>query len=84
MNIEIGNETLVNAGYFITKYEQYGSEEERKFYIVLGYNPKSNQYVTWDCVNLVSFFWGHYFDNETHALKDYHERLVEYFNRKPF
>lgn len=78
------NGLIENQGYFIVAHENYGGEGEHVFYIVLGYNPKTKQYVTWDCVDLRSFFWGHYFENELHAKKDYHDRLKNYYDRIPF
>lgn len=69
-----------NQGYEIVKYECYNDKDN---YIVLGYNPNTNMYVTWEYSPTGQFFWGHYITERIHALKDYHERLMEYY-KMPF
>lgn len=63
-----------NAGYEIIKTEVVGS---RKF--ALGYNPNAPQpYVTWKCkADDNSYYHGHYFSNESKAIKDFNKRVKE-------
>ena len=74
---------MVNAGYTIVKFEVYDLEEDLG--IALGYNEKADQWVTWGCKGLAtpgatpSFFWGHYILDRNAAYKDYHKRLMEYY-----
>ena len=69
-----------NAGYIIVKGEQYSDDHE----IVLGRN-KYGQWVTWECAYKENnYFWGHYFNEEKHALEDYHRRLMKNYELIPF
>lgn len=63
----------INEGYVITDSFHIGTEE-----IVLGvHNSAPDQYVTWRCSNGDNYNWGHYFDNELHAQKDFLKRAQE-------
>lgn len=78
---------MMNAGYTITKREEFDhegllgiayGEKESKF------SPTGKEYVTWmyrHDEGETDYFFGHYFDNEVNALKDYHERLLAEYNR---
>lgn len=69
---------MYNAGYEIIKVEYYTED----YAIVLGEN-KAGLYVTWDgCPKKGDFFWGHYFSNKYMALRDYHTRLLTYYNER--
>lgn len=73
---------MKNAGYTIVQIEQY----EPMHFIVLGHNIKNQAcpYVTWEwCQKKDSYFWGHYFENYTEAIRDFHIRLAENY-QKPF
>lgn len=61
--------------YDIKKFEEYTSLDPGKHYIVLAQNVLTNEWVTWDCTDGNSFFWGHYFQNTKDALYDYYFRL---------
>lgn len=68
---------MKNAGYTITKMEYYNGN----FAIAFGEKSTGKQFVTWEYNKQNnSFFWGHYFTDYIHALKDYHNRLYENYN----
>ena len=75
-----------NAGYDIIKAETYDKNHRGcEYQIVLGRNPKTGTYVTWEC-NAHSdgdrdYYWGHYINKWEAALADYHRRLLEHFER---
>lgn len=69
-----------NEGYIIIKSENIYNDNKGE--IVLGYNPKSKMYVTWECQNKINYFWGHYIDIEARAVTDYYSRLKEYAERE--
>lgn len=77
---------MVNAGYTIVKFEVYNLEEDLG--IALGYNEKTDQWVTWGCKYIAtrgkepSFFWGHYITDRDAAYKDYHKRLMGEYKSK--
>lgn len=75
----------LNADYVIIKSETYYESPEGNVHeVVIGYNKKAvAKFVTWECINEKNYHWGHYFDNEDDALKDYHERLSNKYKR-PF
>lgn len=77
-----------NEGYVIAIHEQYATSDyngrEIRNYICLGYNPNSKMWVTWESTDMVSYFWGHYFDRRLHALIDYHRRLTENYENQAF
>lgn len=76
---------MENAGYEIVCFEKYQTLENGScYYIVLGQNPKSNMWVTWDSIDLKNFFWGHYYDCENHARIDYHQRLAYQIENQAF
>lgn len=63
----------INAGYEIIKRKHL-----KEIDIVLGYNPKApEQYVTWRCKNNLYYYHGHYFTDESRALKDFNKRIRE-------
>lgn len=69
---------MKNAGYEIIMIEHYTED----YAIVLGVNS-SNHYVTWDSKpSENNFFWGHYFTDKNNALRDYHTRLLSYYNER--
>ncbi len=69
---------MKNAGYEIIMIEYYTED----YAIVLGVN-KHNNYVTWDSKpSENNFFWGHYFQDKTNALRDYHTRLLTFYNER--
>lgn len=56
-----------NAGYVITNQITIGDSE-----IVLGvHKTLPNHFVTWECKDKTSYFWGHYFSNLISAQKDF-------------
>ena len=69
-----------NAGYTIKDYTMYRKEENGENYVVLAHNEKSGMWCTWNCTNITDFYWGHYFDSETEARKDYYQRLADKYN----
>lgn len=76
--------TKINAGYHIMQYEVYRegvapSGIEYKNAVVLGLNKKG-MWVTWEWSNSSEFFWGHYFESENDARKDYHARLMNNYD----
>lgn len=79
------NVKRVNEGFEIIKSEYYNERYE----IVLGQlRAESGNiilYVTWECMNEQSYFWGHYFPTaglnaREKALKDYHTRLAKNYD----
>ena len=54
-----------NVGYTITDTIHVGDVE-----FVLGEQPNSKQFVTWECKDGDNYYWGHYFDNRTAAKLD--------------
>jgi len=86
------NNIEINEGYAIVAAEFYEHEDGEEHAVVLGHmwTRLGAQYVTWERTrplanpDACSYFWGHYFDNDTAARRDYHERLmVHYANRLP-
>lgn len=71
---------IENAGYFIHDYKMYRKQENGFNYIVLGHNIKTDMWCTWECTNGDNFYWGHYFDSETEARKDYYTRLASKYD----
>lgn len=77
---------MTNAGYTIIKREFYNEKYcivlgERKLYD--GERYYGTNYVTWDCEPEKNhYFWGHYHTNYYDALRDYHLRLISYYNEK--
>lgn len=62
-----------NAGYIITNAITIGDSE-----IVLGvHETKPNEFVTWECSNKNSYYWGHYFTSQLKAQKDFLERGLD-------
>ena len=55
----------------------YSSKIDDTTEIVLGQNIEDGMFVTWVCANGKSYFWGHYFSNESNALIDLAERIME-------
>ena len=74
---------MTNANYNIEKWEITDNENDYVYGIALGYNPKSQMWVTWafkadiEIKNEIDYFWGHYFDREKDALIDYHRRIID-------
>lgn len=59
-------------------YEIINSITLRGYEIVLGrglINP--NCYVTWLCSNGNDYYWGHYFQDEVAAIKDFGKRIMD-------
>ncbi|MBR6801783.1 MAG: hypothetical protein IKM61_08535 [Eubacteriaceae bacterium] len=55
-----------NAGYTIIQSLRVGNAE-----FVIGHNPRASApYVTWQCRDGASYFWGHYFMEKHHAERD--------------
>lgn len=54
-----------NAGYTITDSIHVGGVE-----FVLGEQPNSKQFVTWECKDGDNYYWGHYFDSLPTAKLD--------------
>ena len=79
---------MKNAGYTITRYEEF--DHDGLLGIALGereskYSPNGKQYVTWMYrldEGEIDYFWGHYFEHEANALKDYHERLYKEYKEE--
>lgn len=71
------------AGYEIIQKEVYDKDQEGA--ILLGKHPGKEfcKWATWDSNKTGGAFWGHYFDNEADARKDFHERLAYQYIR-PF
>lgn len=71
---------MKNAGYTIHKKELYN--HTKKFGIAVGTNGRD--FVTWEFSiqenGTYDFFWGHYFNTYHKAMKDYHNRLSEYYS----
>jgi hypothetical protein len=67
-----------NAGYTIIKSELINETRE----IVLGFNEKSEMYVTWQCDSITNYYWGHYFNDETNANLDLHKRMINELENK--
>lgn len=71
---------MKNEGYAIHKKELY--DHKRKFGIAVATNGRD--FVTWEFSikedGTFSFFWGHYFSTYHKAMKDYHDRLSEYYS----
>ena len=74
-----------NAGYIITDAILIGESE-----IVLGvHETQPNMFVTWECSNKTSYYWGHYFTDLLAAQKDFCKRgyekakFVEKIHAKP-
>lgn len=79
-----------NEGMQILRAELYESNDKRVDGICLGVNSKGTMYVTWDFTiwpgRAPSFESGHYINEQSKALADYHERLMEKyknFTRRP-
>ena len=78
---------MTNAGYIITRWEEF--DHEGLLGIAFGerpskFSPDGKQYVTWmyrHDEGKTDYFWGHYFEHEANALKDYHERLLREYER---
>lgn len=60
-----------NAGYIITESIKVKNTE-----FVLGEQPETGMFVTWQCKNGTDYYWGHYADNRYAALKDFCERAA--------
>ena len=59
-----------NAGYIITNSITIGDSE-----IVLGvHETRPNEFVTWECSEKNSYYWGHYTSSLLSAQKDFLER----------
>lgn len=76
-----------NAGYDIIRAEAYETDQRGcQYQIVLGHNPQSGMYVTWECNShpdgVRDYFWGHYIPDREKALADYHRRLLEHYERR--
>ena len=59
----------VNNEYKIVLSQSMGDKWE----VVLG-KANDEDYVTWLCMDGNDYYWGHYFDNLTDALKDFIKR----------
>lgn len=76
----------MNAGYTIAQHEvyrksnRYSSENCTESAVVLARNLKTGWWATWECRNGNDFFWGHYFETELDARRDYHERLAKNYD----
>ena len=74
---------MKNANYKIERMEITEETKEFTYGIALGYNEKSNMWVTWsfkineDNYDEIDYFWGHYFERERDALVDYHQRIID-------
>lgn len=77
------------AGYEIKKKEAYKTAETYDNGVAFGIHPSQNcpaRYATWEYTEnhetgVISAFWGHYFDSEVEAYKDYYSRLANNFDR---
>lgn len=78
---------ITNAGYEIKKIEFYSIENTTKHGVAFGSHKSENgfSFVTWECIRVgdapESFFWGHYFSDKNAALKDFHQRLADGYDR---
>ena len=82
------------AGYEIIKKEVYRHAETYDRGIILGIHPSEKcpaRYATWEYTEQhqshskdgkvqIDAFWGHYYQNETEAYKDYYTRLADNYN----
>ena len=71
---------LKNAGYKIQDFKMYREQENGKNYIVLAKQEKTGMWATWECTNCNDFYWGHYFESENEARKDFYERLASKYD----
>lgn len=60
-----------NAEYTITESIKVKNTE-----FVLGEQPETGMFVTWQCKNGTDYYWGHYTGNRYAALKDLCERAA--------
>ena len=83
------------AGYEIVRKEAYKPSETYDRGILMGIHPSKNcpaRYATWEYTlshanesmsgeEELSAYWGHYFDSEVEAYKDYYTRLAKAYDR---
>lgn len=80
-----------NAGYNILERKNYRVDEAYANGICLGKHTSDKcpqRYVTWEYTEILdtgiySFYWGHYYEREEDAYKDYYSRLAYHYD-KPF
>lgn len=80
---------MQNAGYNIMESKNYKVTQTYAQGICLGKHESQNcpqRYVTWEYTEheetgMFSFYWGHYFENEMDAYKDYYERLANHYDK---
>lgn len=67
-------EQRINEGYVITDSIHIGNAE-----FVMGENETKygTMYVTWKCSNGTDYYWGHYFQDQFDAQKDFVARAQE-------
>lgn len=59
-----------NVGFIIIATHRLSSDTE----CVLGFNPLTEQYVTWLCTDGNNYFWGHYGSDFIKASEDFRRR----------
>lgn len=59
-----------NVGFIIVAAKDF-----QDFEIVLGYNPKTHQYVTWKYDALGGYNYGYYTSHFLKAVEDYKDRI---------
>lgn len=75
-------ETRMNAGYTITDSVHIGNAE---FVIGENHTQYGTMYVTWECKDGDSYFWGHYLSSRQAAETDLLDRAgreLEFQNRQ--
>lgn len=77
------------AGYEIKRKEAYSQKETYDNGIIMGIHPAQKypcRYATWEYTENhengnLNAFWGHYFESETEAYKDYYNRLANHYDK---
>lgn len=75
--------------YEIKRIEAYKTSDTYDSGVIMGIHPSQNcpqRYATWEYTEShetgnISAFWGHYYENETDAYKDFYERLASHYDK---
>lgn len=72
----------MNEEWEIIGAVKVGEESGRNFEVVLGYRETrfGKEWVTWECNDdkgKYNYYWGHYYDNQEHALEDFGKRIID-------